>query len=186
MKRLFCAIKVPPSNALYEAMATFNEALASDRINWVDLQNLHLTLKFFGDTSLHIEKNIITALQTAAENTTAFSFEMEGCGSFGPPNSPRVVWIGVAQTTKLVNLYEKVNKQLKPLGFEPDKTNYVPHLTLGRIKSIRQLNLFKQLLVVYQNTRFGQIDVDRFYLYQSKLTPEGPIYKLVEDFKLSG
>ncbi len=185
MKRLFCAIKIPSSNALYEAMATLNEALASERITWVDLQNLHLTLKFFGDTAPHKEQNISRALKNAVENTRAFSFDLDGCGSFGPPKSPRVLWIGASRASGLVKLYDEVNKQLKTYGFEPDKANFVPHLTLGRIKSIRNLNLFKQMLVVYQNTHFGHIDINSFYLYQSTLTSEGPIYKVLEEFELA-
>ncbi len=185
MKRLFCAIKIPRSNALYEAMATFNEALAGERINWVDLQNLHLTLKFFGDTAPLMEENIIRVLGAAADNAGAFSFDLEGCGSFGPPKTPRVVWIGASRASGLVKLYDEVNKQLKPYGYVPEKPNYVPHLTLGRIKSIQNLNLFKQMLVVYQNTHFGHIDINRFFLYQSKLTPEGPEYKVVEEFMLA-
>ena len=185
MKRLFCAIKIPPSNALYEAMATFNEALAGERVNWVDLQNLHLTLKFFGDTAPQMEQNILRALKKATENTRAFSFDLEGCGSFGPPKTPRVVWIGASRANGMVSLYEQVNKQLKPYGYEPDKITFVPHLTLGRIKSMQNLTLFKQMLIVYQNTHFGHIDINRFFLYQSTLTPEGPIYKVIEEFKLS-
>lgn len=185
MKRLFCAIKIPSSNALYEAMATFNEALAGERINWVDLQNLHLTLKFFGDTAPQMEQNISRVLNNAAENTRAFSFDLEGCGSFGPPKSPRVVWIGASRASGLVKLYDEVNKQLKPYGYEPDKANFVPHLTLGRIKEIRNLGPLKQMLMVYQNTHFGHIDINRFYLYQSTLTSDGPIYKVLEEYMLS-
>ncbi len=185
MKRLFIAIKIPSSNALYEVMATLNEALAGERINWVDLQNLHLTLKFFGDTAPHKERNIIRALNNAAENTSALSFDLEGCGSFGPPKAPRVVWIGASRASGLLKLYDEVNKQLKPYGYEPDKANFVPHLTLGRIKSIQNFSLFKQMLVVYQNTHFGHIDINRFYLYQSTLTQEGPEYKVLEEFVLS-
>jgi RNA 2',3'-cyclic 3'-phosphodiesterase len=185
MKRLFCAIKIPPSNKLFEAMATYNEALAGDRIKWVDLQNLHLTLKFFGDTNLQMEQNIIRALQTAAQNTGAFSFDLEGCGSFGPPGSPRVLWIGASRAARLITLHEQVHKYLKPYGYEPDKKDYSPHLTLGRIKSIRDYNFFKQQLEVYKQTHFGHIKVDRFYLYQSILKAEGPEYKVQEEFMLS-
>jgi RNA 2',3'-cyclic 3'-phosphodiesterase len=185
MNRLFCAIKIPPSHKLHEAMATLKEALASDRIKWVDLQNLHLTLKFFGETTMQMEKNIIRALETAAQNTSAFTFDLEGCGSFGPPRSPRVLWIGASRAVRLITLYEQIHKYIKPYGYEPDKKDYSPHLTLGRIKSIRDYNFFKQLTEVYKQTHFGQIKVDRFYLYQSILKAEGPEYKVVEEFLLS-
>jgi RNA 2',3'-cyclic 3'-phosphodiesterase len=185
MKRLFCAISIPKSNVLYETMSTFKEALAGDRINWADLQNLHLTLKFFGDTAPQMEQNIIRVLNKATEESGTFSFDLEGCGSFGPPKSPRVLWIGVSRSSGLLALYEQVNKYLKPYGYEPDKKDYHPHLTLGRIKSIRNYNFFKQLLGVYKQTHFGQINVDRLYLYQSILKAEGPEYKVVEEFLLS-
>lgn len=185
MKRLFCAIKVPASNAMREAFYTFGEALSRERINWVDPQNLHFTIKFFGDTPTHMERDIIRVLHQAAEHVKPFEFDLAGCGFFGHPKSPRVLWMGASQAGGLVSLYKQVNKQLKPLGYTPDKDKFIPHLTIGRIKQIDQLALFNQLLVVYQNTHFAHVKTDRFYLFQSTLKPTGPEYKIIETFNLN-
>ncbi len=183
--RLFCAIKVPASNAMREAYLTFGEALAGDRINWVDLQNLHLTIKFFGDTPNHMERDIIRVLKSASERVKPFGFDLEGCGIFGRPKTPHVIWMGATQSSGLVDLYQQVNMQLKPLGYMPDKNTFIPHLTIGRIKQINEITLLNQLLVVYKNTHFAHVLTDRFYLFQSILKPNGPEYRVIETFKLN-
>ncbi len=182
MKRLFCAVKITPTYHIENALHALQEALYSERINWVDPANMHITLKFFGNTPDNQQNKIITRLKDASRQIEAFSFDVAGCGSFGPPKLPRVIWFGISRSEGFKKLYNQINKNLQHLGYEPDKKEFVPHLTLGRIKNISQQNLLKQMLRSYKDSHFGQFRVDAFYLYQSILTPEGPEYKVIEEF----
>ena len=184
MKRLFCAVKITPTYLIENALHALQEALYRERINWVDPANMHITLKFFGDTPADQQQKITTKLKENSLQAEAFSFDVAGCGSFGPPKSPRVIWLGISRSEGFKKLYHQINKNLQYLGYEPDRKEFTPHLTLGRIKNISQHELLKQMLRSYKDIHFGQFRVDAFYLYQSILRPEGPEYKVVEEFLL--
>ncbi len=185
MKRLFCAVKITPTYNIENALHALQEALSKERINWVDPANLHITLKFFGDTSSDQENKIITKLKKTGEESGPFLFDVQGCGSFGPPKSPRVIWLGINRSEGFKELNSMVNKNMQILGYEQDKKEFVPHLTLGRIKNISQHDLLKQMLKSYKDTYFGQFRAGAVYLFQSILRPEGPEYNVVEQFPLT-
>jgi len=182
MKRLFCAIKIKPNQATRDALNTFREELYGERINWVAPENLHITLKFFGDTLNKAEAGIIKALERAAANAIPFSFQLKGCGTFGNPRMPRVIWLGIHEAEGLKTLYHNVNQALEPLGHQPDRKLFVPHLTVGRIKHLDEKDLLRDLLAEYDQLAFGRVAIDRFYLFQSILRPEGPEYHIIQEF----
>ncbi len=183
MKRLFCAIKIKPNEAIRDVLNTFREELYGERISWVDPGNLHITLKFFGDTPGKEEADIIGALEEAAARTNPFSFQLKGCGTFGNPGMPRVIWLGVHGAEGLKTLYHNVTLALEPLGHrQPDRKYFVPHLTAGRIKHLKDKDLLNDLLEEYDQLSFGRVAIDRCYLFQSILQPEGPEYRIIQGF----
>ncbi len=184
MKRLFYALKIPASYMIKEALTTFQQALYDEKINWVDPEHMHLTLKFFGDTPPHRIRDIIHAARSASGDSKAFRLHLEGCGTFGPPKEPRVIWIGAQTPDALTGLYRELHKCLKPFGYEPDKQTFSPHITLGRIKKLSGPDQLKQMLMVYKNSSFGSYEINAFGLYESILHPDGPEYKVVEEFEL--
>ena len=182
MKRLFCAVKVHPNAEILEAILYLQGKLTDERIKWVNPDNMHLTLKFFGDTPDKMEPEIIKAFQHAANTMNGFSFELAGFGYFGSRRSPRVLWIGIKQPEGLQILYKEVNKHLKPLGYTPDKPQFVPHLTVARIKELKNINVFHTLIAKHQNDHFGKQYIESFELYHSILRPRGPEYHVVKTF----
>ncbi len=184
MKRLFCALKVRPTEAVREVLADFRETMAGERIKWVHPENLHITLKFFGDTPGHKEPAIVEALEQAAAAATPFHFQLKGCGTFGNPRMPRVIWLGINQGAGLKNVYHKVNRALEPLGHLPDKKLFVPHLTVGRIKHLTETETLRGLIEEYRDTVFGNVPVGEFFLFQSTLRPEGPEYRVLKSFRM--
>ncbi len=185
MRRLFFAIHVPASYQTREVLSNFQQALTDARINWVDPEHLHLTLKFFADTPNHMIRDIISAARYAASESEPFQLYLEGCGTFGTPKDPRVLWIGTQSSDALNGLYNQLHKRLKTLGFKPDKQTFGPHITIGRIKQLTDQEMLKQMLMAYKSGSFGNHHVHSFNLYESILHPDGPEYKVVEKFELS-
>lgn len=183
-KRLFCAIHVRLPDGAKEMIGEFRETLTGERIRWVDPASIHLTLKFFGDTTESRQTLIAEALGAAAGKSARFSFYLHGCGSFGTPREPRVLWIGAREITGLTRLYGEVNDSLMPLGYQPDRQTFVPHLTFARIKEIKNHTPLNTLLDTYSNTVFGACRIESFFLYESILRPEGPVYKTVNRWEL--
>ena len=184
MRRLFCAVKIPLNDALEEATGVFRQELNEAQINWVSPQNLHLTLKFFGDTPNERVNGIVEAMQLAAASFPPFSFTVEGSGTFGSARQPNVIWFGIRQAQGLEDLYHHVNHFLIPLGYEPDRKLFTPHLTIGRIKYIRDTVTLRALESEFSGQEFAKVRTESFFLMESFLRPQGPLYKVVEEFKL--
>ncbi len=184
MKRIFLTIKVPPTYQTREVLTNFQQALHDSRINWVDPDHMHLTLKFFGDTPSHRIRDVVEVARLVAEESSSFKLFLEGCGTFGQPKEPRVLWIGAQPSETLSGLFQQLQKRLKAFGFEPDIQNFNPHITLGRIKKLTHPDMLKQMVMAYKSSNFGSYDISAFSLYESILHPDGPEYKVVEEFRL--
>ena len=184
MKRLFCAVKVPLTPAIGEVLEVFRQELRHEDIKWVDPGNLHITLKFFGETPMRDVAPIAQALQLAAADSAPFSFRVEGCGTFGPDRQPRVIWLGIRDAKPLIQLSERVHHHLYPLGFEPEKRVFSPHLTIGRIRQIRDLATLNALEGDFSEEHFATVEAGSFYLYESILKPGGPQYRIEQAFTL--
>lgn len=184
MRRLFCAVKVPVNHAISEVLDVFQCELSGAKINWVAPQNLHLTLKFFGDTQSEMVEPVMEALQLAAAGFPPFSITVEGCGSFGTMSQPNVIWLGIRHSKILADLYHEVIKHLAPLGFIPDKKIFTPHLTIGRIKALKDTLTLRSLESEFSTETFATVRTESFFLIESLLRPQGPLYKVVQEFRL--
>ena len=184
MRRLFCAVKVPVNHAISETLDVFKCKLSGAKINWVEPQNLHLTLKFFGVTPNDMVEPVVEALHQAAAGFPPFSFTMEGCGSFGSMRQPNVIWLGIRNAKILADLYHEVNKHLAPLGYIPDKKIFTPHLTIGRIKTLKDNLTLRSLESEFGTETFATVRTESFFLIESFLRPRGPLYKAVQEFRL--
>lgn len=184
MKRLFCAVKVPLSDSIEELYEVFRTELSAEAITWVDKHHLHITLKFFGDTPDSRVDDLVVALHHVAADSPPFSFRVEGCGTFGPSRQPRVLWLGIRKADMLIGLQEKIQHQLIGLGYEPEQRLFTPHLTIGRIKHLNDHFGLNSLESDYKESLLSTVDVSSFYLIESKLRRQGPLYTVVERFEL--
>lgn len=98
--RLFIAIDIPDAvkNQLIEVQNALHQGTSN--IKWVANDNLHLTLKFLGETEASQTSQIINAMQEAARKTAPFSLEVSGLGTFPGRGRPKVVWAGVRCETQ--------------------------------------------------------------------------------------
>ena len=162
----------------------------------MEAENLHFTLKFLGHFEESRVESIAVALRTIARAHAPFDLELSSVGAFPNLNRPRVVWLGTGRgDDHLMALQAEVEDAMVPLGFpvEERKGNcnrlgraFTPHLTLGRIKQPRPDPDFRALLETAASTRVGTTRVEMFSLMQSILSPKGPTYTHLEDFRLTG
>ncbi len=183
MKRIFAAVRIEPQQAIHNLMQQMKHQLAADRIKWVEEENMHITLKFFGETPDDKVIEIAEALKEIAP-TPSFSIEFTHLGIFGSSYKPRVIWLGTDDGGNLANLSEAVRKTILPLGFEDDRQNFVPHLTLGRINFINDKSYFQKTIDSFSTVKFSNQPINGFYLYESILSPAGPKYSVIESYKL--
>lgn len=150
----------------------------------VKSENIHITLKFLGDTDDDLVEGITTSMQNAVDGIQPFTLKFLGMGAFPNPNYIKVIWVGMENTENFKIIAKRLDNELKALGFRPDKRGFSPHLTVARVKSRRGKDDLQKLLTQYETHEFGEVHVECIRLKKSKLTPKGPIYSTVKEIKL--
>ena len=176
MHRLFVAIRPPERirRLLLGAMGGISGA------RWQSDEQLHLTLRFIGEVDRHRAGDIHAAL--GAIHHPPFEIAISGLGAFDRRGQPETVWAGVTPQEPLKALHNKIDQAIGRVGVEPDQRAYFPHITLARLK--RSSGGIRGLLEESGGLKSEPFLVDRFALYESKLTPEGAVYTAVETYSL--
>jgi len=182
-KRLFAAIKIYPDAQFTDTYTHLKQALDHNIIKWVDIQNIHITLKFIGETVPDEVPVIQSALAKAIEGIEPFELQLANTGIFGSRYNPKVIWFGISHNQMLLDLVKNVASNLEEAGIYGDRQNFVPHLTIGRIREIRDKNHFQQLIECFRDITLQKQSVEGFELYESILQREGPIYNVIESYR---
>lgn len=176
MHRLFVAIRPPkPIRALLQgAMGGVNGA------RWQSDEQLHLTLRFIGEVDRHLAQDILAAL--GAVHQPPFEIALSGVGVFERRGRPETLWAGIVPQEDLHALHKKVDQALTRVGVEPDRRVFHPHITVARLN--RSAGPANNFLSDAGGLASAPFLVDAFALYESELTPDGPIYSAIERYKL--
>jgi 2'-5' RNA ligase len=184
MMRLFVAVNLPPD--VRERLAAVRDRLRNVQadVGWVRVENLHITLKFLGETEEKRLDRIRDVLAEVARGWAPFPLEVAGVGSFGG-RVPRVVWAGVSEgADRLTRLAGRVESALSRVGFPKEKRSFSAHLTLGRVRSPKNTEALVVVLSEYHAEKFGTLEATEFQLMQSELRPTGSVYTMLERFPL--
>jgi 2'-5' RNA ligase len=184
--RTFTAIAINPSPLLVQILNELQNKLSAEPVKWVDLNNLHLTLKFLGDTRPSHVDEISEELRLVAQLFSPISFQLEGLGYFKNKGMPRVLFARIKEGEELQHLAAEIDKRLANLGFQPESRPFNPHLTLARIKFLKNKKAFYQTAEEYRETFIQTVTIGELIFYQSILKPEGPEYKPLGGFALRG
>lgn len=181
MPRLFVAVELPDD---------VKDQLHKLRVNiptarWVKPEQMHLTLRFIGaDVPQDEVQSIIDAL--AQVDVSSFDLTLRGVGRF-PDNErrgARVLWVGIQQQPVLHDLHRQVESALRTVGIEPEARGFSPHLTLARLRAYKTPGEVPDWLRKRADFRVEPFRVDRFVLFSSVLSPQGPTYTEVAVYPL--
>jgi RNA 2',3'-cyclic 3'-phosphodiesterase len=172
----------PPEDVLDAVAAAVSPArLVRTGLRWEQRERYHLTLQFLGP--VRELAPVVGALAGAASDREAFAFQLGGAGAFPKPGRARVVWIGAARgDDDLVALAGAVAAALRPLGYEPDRQAFHPHLTVARLKVPD--NVADVLAAIGPDAVGEAFPAGELLLYQSELSSKGPTYTVLERFPL--
>jgi 2'-5' RNA ligase len=187
--RTFIAIDLPKSiqDSIEKEVARLQKLLSSEIIRWTPLQNIHITLKFLGDTpTMHIDflKQMLTRL---CDSHSAFDLQLSTLGSFPNAKLPRILWLGLHAPTGLASLQRDIENESARLGYEKEARAFSPHLTIGRVhQNIHPNDLQKiaSILSTFQLGKIGSARVDSVHHYQSDLHTDGSVYTKLFSAKL--
>ena len=177
MHRLFVAIRPPEEvrDLLIDAMDD------SPALRWVGDEQLHLTLRFVGEVERPVANDIAAALQ--AIRSPAFPLRIKSVGKF-ERKSGGALWAGIEPKEPVTALAAKVERAIQQAGLEPEHRAYSPHITLARWNR-RNAEAVDAFLRRNSNLRSDPFEVDRFILFESKLSRHGPHYQEMAEFRLS-
>lgn len=153
-------------------------------IKFVEDENLHFTVKFLGDIGKDEIKEV-DAVKEVVENFDPFEIGLVGTGVFPSLDYMKVIWIGVEDGKgEFTDLLQQIEDRLSEKGFEREKNEIVPHATIGRVKSGKNKKQVSSMVERLKGEKIGEMVVDKVTLFESELTPEGPIYKKLKNYTL--
>jgi RNA 2',3'-cyclic 3'-phosphodiesterase len=193
--RLFLALDI--DDAIRERIGRFVDGIRNfaPECRWVQLESVHVTLKFIGERSPQFVSSLKVELSKLS--LPQFTITFGGYGFFPTPRSPRVFWVGIQAGPELRKLAEAIDNVTFALGVPREEHSFSPHLTLARKsgasgaphrgKSDRPNKVFQRLqekLSAMPAPEFGTMTANEFYLFQSQLSRSGSRYTKLERFPL--
>jgi 2'-5' RNA ligase len=183
--RAFISIEIPQEVRGKISLIQEQLKTVETPVSWVRPQSIHLTLKFLGNISEDRIPDIKNCMSTAADGIVPFTVNVRGTGVFPNLNYPRVIWLGLEdKTDSLFRLQKGIDGCLSKIGFEAEERGFTPHLTVGRIKSLRGKNQLIRTIHIYRDIEAGKIVVDKINLMRSQLNPAGAIYAVLGEVGL--
>lgn len=192
-ERLRLFFGIPLDEALHDGVSDIQDALQEacprgPRVKWVERPNLHLTLKFVGDTPAEKLDEIIEIAEEAAAECSPCRVEVCGAGCFPPRGAPSVLWVGLREECpELAELACALGSRLVKAGLaEAERHPFTAHFTLGRVRERGGGRNLREAVEELREEPVGEMRIDRFCLFSSDLTPQGPVYTKRAEFGLGG
>jgi len=135
-RRIFIAVEISEDirRAIY---GQSRKAFSSyDRIRIIPPENIHITLKFLGNTRDQDIGKIIDATGEAVSSHESFDYSLEEkIGAFPNTQRARIAFIGIKKGDNNVkSLYKSIEDNLFNSGFERENKRFYPHITIARLK----------------------------------------------------
>lgn len=186
--RTFIAVDVAPSIIGLAQKQIRQLQAAGAEYKWVDPKNMHLTLKFLGNMRDHEIPEICQRVERAVQTIPPISLTIVGLGAFPKLERPRVIWMGIdSGKEELVELQRAIDDGLRPMGFQLEKNDFQPHITLGRVSSgSTWTESLQQYLAAHEATNFGGFEIDEVIVYSSFVDRFGPTYTPMATLELAG
>ena len=181
MPRLFTALDLPSSTVdVLHAFQQQHDLGVSTR--WTPPDNLHITLRFIGEVDDEQAEAVETSLGEA-RHRAPFDVAPIGLGVLPSRRNPRVLTVRIDPTEPLRALYRALQDVLVAANVEREERTFRPHVTLARLKDASPERLYETLRDL-PGPSLDPFSVDRFYLYESTLTPDGAVHTVRREYPL--
>ena len=138
MKRTFIGLKIESDTSILQLFNDLKRKLPYHQFHWIDPENLHLTLRFIGNTEESQIELINRELDSLLPQFNSFNLEIIGLGSFGSRNFPRILWAGIKMPKEIYQMVNSIEEIVCDAGFERETKPHSPHLTLCRINNLKE------------------------------------------------
>ena len=185
MKRVFLAIKIPHNKLLYNNLTLYRNLFNFAKMRWIDIDKLHMTLKFFGPIPEDHLNLVHEILSISLKDTESFKISINKLGIFGSSYSPQVLWMGIKEEEFTHKLFNRLQKEFDKISYTSDRQNFVPHITIARISNVVSRTYFQQLLDRHKKIEEIELTIDSIHLLESIISKnKGASYKELFTYKL--
>ena len=177
--RIFISVFVPKEIVNIKEMLKTTIDTRGIKIRWVRDGNMHLTLKFIGNTTEESIDSINNAIHDVVKDTPFINLSISGTGCFSKRDRANTLWVGIkGDLNKLEQLILNINNKLEPLGFPIERRKFLPHITIARINSNQKK---KPDISNFLNTTFMELPMKivKINLMQSQSFPKGSFYTIL-------
>lgn len=177
--RAFISVDLEPQPKLLEFWESLKRTNAP--LKMVNLEIIHMTLKFLGDTEEGMVDEIEGIMKESIADVEPFEVQLKGTGAFPNLNYMKVVWVGLEGADPLIAISKSLDWGVSKLGFKKEKRGFRPHITVARVKGPKNKNILADVINKYGDADFGVKKVDCIRLKKSVLHREGPTYSTVRE-----
>jgi RNA 2',3'-cyclic 3'-phosphodiesterase len=170
MPRLFVALAMPE-----EIAAELDRlCVGLPGVRWTEPEDFHLTLRFIGEVDHPTFYEIGEVL--ASISLAPFDLVLRGLGTFPPRGAPHTLWVGVEPNEGLQLLRRRIDRSLREIGLEPERRNFMPHVTIGRFREVPPEDRFGSWIARRSLFRTTGFPVSSFNLFSSVLRSDGALH----------
>jgi 2'-5' RNA ligase len=184
--RLFCAFELPESvrSRIDQHGRKVREAVPEAAASWSRAENIHLTVKFFGNVDQAKVPVITAAAARVVKEFSSIQIEIGTAGVFPRPSCPQVLWIGVSDPSgALLSLQQRLEDEFARKGFAKENRAFRPHLTIARIRKPQNADRLAQ---THLGREFSNLPVtlNELVLFRSELSSKGSKYTSISRHRL--
>ena len=176
--RTFISIDVPITDEISSLLDSLRDIRG---VRVPPAGQIHLTLKFLGDTDDKKVAKLCASLREALFDIPPFDLKIEGVGAFPNERNPRVLWMGVKAPDELTCIADIVDETVKSMNLRCDDKKFSPHITIGRIDGRPEL---KEFFKEYKGKDFCSFRCSSVKVMKSELTPKGAIHSVIDSIEL--
>ena len=171
--RTFISMDIPITDEIKDIIRIMKE---TDNVRPVSLGQIHVTLKFLGDTDEKKIPQLCSRLQEAFEGFGPVDLAMKGMGAFPNVRNPKVIWMGFEESDRLIKAAEKVTSVLDSMKLDYDGKRFSPHVTAGRITGKTDIT---DIIESHKDMEFCRYTCSVIRVMGSELTPKGAVHTIL-------
>lgn len=179
--RGFIALEI--SSELQEELKKIQKKLKqiSGEILWIPKENLHLSVRFLGNISKEQIEPIKQINERIAKKLKSFPISLGVLGVFPYISDPKVLWAGIASGyNQITQINTLLSKELNSMKLKVEDKHFHPHITLARIKSIKNKSVLAELIDTIK-LNIASEEISKLVLYKSELNPEQVTYTKISE-----
>ena len=149
------------------------------QIRWLSKENYHLTLAFLGEIEYSIISSLKLMLEQNSSSIKAVPYRFLEITPFPFSGTPKVVAAILEHSQELMQFQRNIAKYVRVLGISFERRRFIPHVTLGRMKSRS-----RDSLVFQPQQIFLEGVSEKLVIFQSELMPNRSVYTSLGEISL--